>query len=366
MFSPTSALVHRALVTATTVVVAIAAAASLNVVWRGVAGTTVSLSLILALLPFAVWSYGLRTLRWHTLARSVIPGLSPVASCHSQVIGFAFSATPGRIAEIYKLKVLERWTGTPFARTLPAMVVERLTDAAAFGVVLVVGGLFDWSTAPNASAAISLAALGTLVLLLAVANRLPVGRATLFRFRLAAEHFSETDVGRRLRQLPGSRRFAALFAQFQAGGSRVVRPGPLVLGLFLVAVGRLGDCIILWQLTRALGHPISLPLALIMIGSTGLVGGATLAPGGVGTTEATLIGLIVAQGTPLGPAVVATFGTRALIFWLWVVLGLGLFVGSQCLQVFRSVTSGASRDGARQEPTAKTSSLSEEQECASA
>jgi uncharacterized protein (TIRG00374 family) len=356
MLSPTSALIRRALVTATTVAVAIAAAASLNVVWRGVAGTTLSASLFLALLPFAVWSYGLRTLRWHTLARSVIPDLSPVVSCQSQVIGFAFSATPGRIAEVYKLKVLERWTGTPIARSLPAMVVERLTDAAAFGVVLVVGGLFHWSAAPNAAAAIPLAALGTLVLLFTVANRLAEGRAALFRLRLAAVHFSETSVGRQLRQLPGSRGFASIFAQLQAGGSRVVRPGPLMLGLFLVAAGRLGDCVILWQITRALGYPISLPLALIMIGSTGLVGGVTLAPGGVGTTEATLIGLIVAQGTPLGPAVVATFGTRALIFWLWVVLGLSLFVGIQGLRVFWSVTSGASRDETRQESTAKTSS----------
>src|SRR5579884_2295870 len=77
-------------------------------------------SFLLMLVPFAVWSYGLRILRWHTLVRRLVPGSSLVANGYTQIVGFAFSATPGRIAELYKLKLLEHSTKLPVAQSLPA------------------------------------------------------------------------------------------------------------------------------------------------------------------------------------------------------------------------------------------------------
>lgn len=282
-------------------------------------------SLFLMLLPFAAWSYGLRLLRWHSLVQRLVPGLSPVVSGYSQIVGFAFAATPGRIAELYKLKLLERATGVPAAQSLPAALVERLTDLAAFGLLVVVGELFHWSgsLASGGGLVISLGALGMVILLVLGY----VGRHHL-RLRLVGKA-AWPGGPRWLRLIPGIHGLAVQLALVREGGAKVTTPSALGLALACVALGRVGDSVVLWQISHAVGYPVPFPTALIMIGSAGLVGGVTLSPGGFGATEATLVGLVVAQGAPLGAAVVTGLGARALIFWIWVVLGLVVFVISQ-------------------------------------
>ncbi|HUX88047.1 MAG TPA: lysylphosphatidylglycerol synthase domain-containing protein, partial [Chloroflexota bacterium] len=102
--------------------------------------------ILLSLLPFTMLSYGLRALRWHFLVRRLAPSIRLVESIYSQIVGFAFSPTPGRVAELYKLKVIERWAEQPAVRFLPAVVVERLSDVVGFALLAVVGSIFSWSS----------------------------------------------------------------------------------------------------------------------------------------------------------------------------------------------------------------------------
>jgi uncharacterized membrane protein YbhN (UPF0104 family) len=115
---------------------------------------------------------------------------------------------------------------------------------------------------------------------------------------------------------------SALLRQARIGGTSVTRPGTLALALAFVILGRLGDGVVLWKISQAVGFPMPYPLALVLVGTSALVGGISLSPGGIGTAEAALVGLVVAHGMPLGAAVVAALTTRILLFWLWVVLGL--------------------------------------------
>jgi len=133
----------------------------LNLVRQSLDVRFFDLPFLLALLPFAIWSFGLRALRWHVLVGSLKPGLSPITTGYVQLIGFSFSVTPGRVAELYKLKVLERSTGVAVAQSLPAVFVERLTDAIALGLLVAVGGFLHWSaTSTTSRLPLLLAALG--------------------------------------------------------------------------------------------------------------------------------------------------------------------------------------------------------------
>jgi uncharacterized protein (TIRG00374 family) len=137
-----------------------------------------------------------------------------------------------------------------------------------------------------------------------------------------------SPIGRRLLQILTNSRVSATLAQLKNGGVGVTRPSTLALALLLVVLGRLGDGVVLWKIGQAVGYPIPFSLAMLIMGTTGLVGGISLAPGGLGAAEAALVALIAAHGIPLTVAVVAAFTARALLFWLWVVLGLCVFAVS--------------------------------------
>jgi uncharacterized membrane protein YbhN (UPF0104 family) len=136
---------------------------------------------------------------------------------------------------------------------------------------------------------------------------------------------------RRALALPGGRRLGAILAELELGGRQVQDPRTLALAVACVAVGRTCDSLVLWSLARAIGYPISFPLALLIFGSAGLVGGITFSPGGLGAAELALGGLLVAQGLPLDGATLVALGTRALTFWLWVSLGLVTFAAGHAL-----------------------------------
>lgn len=282
---------------------------------------------LLMLVPFAAWSYGLRVVRWHTLVRRLVPGLPLRVSSYSQVVGFAFSATPGRVAELYKLKLIERSTSVSVAQSLPAAIVERATDIVAFGVLVVIGGLFNWTGAGVDGTVgrwiVFAAALAIAVMVYQIARRIG-WRRTGERLAPRWQRYAASWSGR----FPALGRLSSTVRQLRAGGSRVTNPYTLAIALACVVIGRFGDGVILWQIAQAVGYPVSFSLALLMIGSAGLIGGITLSPGGMGAAEATLVGLIVAHGAPVGAAMVTAFGARALIFWLWVAVGLLVFVAS--------------------------------------
>lgn len=304
------------------------ALAGLDVVRRSLDSGTVSLALVLALLPVAAWSYGLRTYRWHILVKSVSPGVSPLVSCYAQVVGFAFSVSPGRLAELYKLRLVERGTGTSVAQTFPALVVERLTDAVVLASLVVGGGLLHLSAArPDATftVLIAIAGLVGLAVVVKVKDRIDWSR----RGQSLRGALERGPLGPRLAHWLAHGQVMTLLAQLRTGGLRVTRPEVIGLALVFVLLGRLGDGFILWKISQTVGYPVAFPLALMIVGAAGLLGGASFSPGGVGAAEAALAGLITANGMPLGLAVVAAFTTRALLFWLWVVLGLGAFAVSQ-------------------------------------
>lgn len=290
-------------------------------------------SFLLMLVPFAIWSYGLRIIRWHTLVRRLVPGSSLIATGYTQIVGFAFSATPGRIAELYKLKLLERSTNLPVAQALPAAIVERLTDILAFSLLAVIGGIYDWSGSADTGHATRWIAVALGLIALVAIYHLGRRHQAWNELLRTLDRTCQRFEGRWPGVLPGVGRFSAMLSHLRTGGSKVSNPSIVALALACVVVGRLGDGVILWQIARAVGYPVPFSIALLMIGSAGLMGGITLSPGGFGATEATLVGLIIARGAPLDAAMVTALGARAMIYWVWVVVGLCVFIVGHSKQI---------------------------------
>ncbi len=246
-------------------------------------------------LALACWGYSLRFGRWHVLIRQAVPGLKLGDSFRAQAIGFGLSTTPGRVAELWKLHLVERASGAPAARGAGAMVVERLTDLLGFAALAAAGASGSFTGRPS----LGVIAAGVLLAVALVARPLVA----------------------RQRRLVAS----PLIRHLIDGGVAVAQPGPVGLGLILLVLGRAGDAFLLWNILAALGEPVPFSLALFAFASAGLVGGLSLLPGGLGVVEGAMVSLLVLGGTSVGTATLAVLLTRVLVLWIWAGLGLALF-----------------------------------------
>jgi uncharacterized membrane protein YbhN (UPF0104 family) len=280
------------------VTLAIGGTAAVGALFSALTNGTLTLSRLLPLLPLACWGYSLRFLRWHLLVRRAVPNLGWRDSFRAQAIGFGLSVTPGRVAELWKLYLVERATGASAARSAGAMVVERLTDLVGFAGLAVGAGLVASRGLGHSQLIGALAA--ALVLVIGVVARPFVTR------HLAALGPSAVQ-------------------NLIHGGDAVARPVPIGLALLTLVLGRAGDGLVLWGVLAALGQPVSIPFAVFAFASAGLVGGVSLLPGGLGAVEVTMVGILAAGGVPVQLGLVAALLTRALILWIWVALGLALF-----------------------------------------
>ena len=73
-----------------------------------------------------------------------------------------------------------------------------------------------------------------------------------------------------------------------------------------------------------LGAEISLPLAVGIYATGILVGALSFLPGGIGSAEAVMIGLLVLAGVDLTTATAATLICRIAALWYSIALGLGI------------------------------------------
>jgi len=257
-----------------------------------------------AALALAAANYFVRFLRWQLYLRVLGVAVPPLDSGLVFLAGFSLTVTPGKLGEVLKAFLLRELRGVPVARTAPIVVAERFTDlvgllvlagAGAFtfpvdrgflvaGVVLVAAGLAAVSVKPVAAA------------LLALAGR-----------------------------IPGLGRMAPRLDAFYRSTADLLRPGPLLAGTALSVVSWAFECVAFWVVVHSFaGASIGLEAATFIYAAMTIAGALSFLPGGLGVTEAGMLGLLVqfGSGADRGVAAAATFVTRLCTLWFAVVLGV--------------------------------------------
>lgn len=294
----------------TTFVVAVVAAISVWMAWRASAGFTTQLAW-LALAPIlgaALISYALRGVRFfYFLSRSGV-AISFPSALVVQMVGFALSVTPGRVGEIFKLHLVRERTGTPVAQTAPLLLLDRLTEGGGFMIL----------------------ALASAPLLPALRSRLPtpalllLGLGAIFVFALTREWWGKRIV------IPNSSVMNSRLWQFGAphlknlwhGMETSFTPSQILGGLALSTVARFADGLVVLFTAQMLGVELELPEAVFVLAVSGLTGGISFLPAGLGAVETTMVGLLVLGGAEWSNAVPVALVVRLFTLWLWVTLGL--------------------------------------------
>lgn len=306
--------------------VASAVAVLAALLWFGEVGSVLDAlgglpaSRLAAALVLVTVAYALRFGKWHLLVRRLGLPVGPRRSLQVFLSGLMMSVTPAKLGELWK-SVLLAQDGIPVARSLPAVAVERLVDFAAIALLAALGVALVWG----------------LWWIVPVAVVGVVAVAVVLRWRTLWTRLAGW-LGRRPR-LQRPARFLGLVAE---GAHEILAPRTVLpaLAIGLTAWGLEG--LALWAILDGLGADASWALSIAAFCAGTLAGVVSLLPGGLGTTEAGMVGLLVARGVAHDVAVAATLLGRACT------LGYGALVGAVASLVWPSpATPGgaAAQDG---------------------
>lgn len=261
-------------------------------------------SLLAALLGLSLASYGLRAWRWVHLTGSLGLRVPAADNLVYYLAGFSLTPTPGKAGEAIRLWLLRRAHAVPVSRSLPLMLADIVVDL--------------WAVLLLAAACMSGFAqfrwYGLMLGALVVALSVPILFPRRFRPLLNAAYRAVPRAGRalvRVRQL-----MAAL------GELSGWRTYGLTLLPTLAAWLALGAAFHL--LLQHLGTGVGFASAVFVFSFSTLVGSASMLPGGLGGTEASLVLLLGFLGVDLGTAITATAIIRLTTLWLAVAIGLAL------------------------------------------
>ncbi len=262
------------------------------------------------LLPvLGLGSYGFRFLRWHLLAKRRAPELRLAESLRIYMTGFSLGLTPGRVGELLKFVLLRQATGVPEAQSVAILPVEAITEAASFLLVALAGAAWGGYRLPDAGrgAVAAVVALPALALL------------GFLRRRWRGTHGGKAATATELPTLLQN----VLHGLTAVGGVR-----PLLLAMSCALAARASEVVLFSLAARTVGFALSPAAAMLVWSASGLVGGLSFLPGGVGAVEGAIVATVVEIGGPASLALAAALLSRLLTLWLWIPVGLWFAVRS--------------------------------------
>ncbi|HEU5369212.1 MAG TPA: lysylphosphatidylglycerol synthase transmembrane domain-containing protein [Ktedonobacterales bacterium] len=267
-------------------------------------------ALLPAILGLTLLNYGLRFVKWDYYLHCLGLGVPRGMSLKIFVAGLSMAITPGKVGELLKSYLIKRYNGTPMSRTAPVIMAERLTDGLAM-LFLALGGLALYGIGWQGLLGILLAALA----LIGVIQYRPLALRLL-------------GWGERL---PLVRRFAQGLHEFYESAYVLLRWRPLLLAVSIGLVSWSGECVAFYLVLVGLGlsgtTTLLIQAAFILATST-LIGSVTGLPGGLGSADLSILGLIVAlvtRDTTIAGA--ATLLIRFCTLWFGVSIGVvGLLI----------------------------------------
>lgn len=269
--------------------------------------------LLPAILGLTLLNYVLRWQKWDYYLRRLKLG-DRVSRADSGLIfcsGLVMSVTPGKLGEVFKSYLLRRVNATPVTRSAPIVLAERLTDGLAMLLLMALGMTLYPPARPVFFVLLAATAIGILIAqnrtlsirLIDAVERLPLGRKIAPKLRTL---YTTT-----LQLLDWRILIVSTVISFVSWGFECV-------AFYYVLVG-LG----------AQGTPLLLLQATFIFAASTLFGLVSFLPGGLGVSEVSSVGLLVAL-----VKLSASASTTATILIRFATLWFGVLVGIIALTLF--------------------------------
>ena len=255
------------------------------------------LSHLLLAFGLALINYVLRFIRWAYYLKVLRIDVPWSVSFLTFLSGLAMTITPGKVGELVKSYLLRDRSGVAVSKSLPVVIMERLTDLVSIALMGLVG-------------------LALLPPLISWGLALVLGVVAIAIYVLTTRHSDG------LLALPLVRRWGEEMRQSRHGMRELSRPVPLAVALGLGFLSWISEGVALWVVLMGLGADVGLLLSLPIYAGSVLVGAATTLPGGLVGTEGAMIALLQQTGAERDIAAAGTLLVR--VATLWFAVGVGL------------------------------------------
>lgn len=258
-------------------------------------------------LGLAAINYLARFWRWQIYLNHLNADVPRLENFRIFLSGLALSVTPGKAGELVKAYLVRKSCGAPIGLGVSAVFTERLTDFVSL-LLLSTVGIYSLQ---EGAVTLGVAAAGTVALFLVIF----VPGAIPFLLDMAA-------------RFPGVHRLVDPARDAYVNARRLLAPGQLIKGLTIGVVAWMAECLGFYYVLEGFGASVPLATATFIYAFATIFGALTLLPGGIGTTEGSMTGLLALQGVPLVDAAAATFVIRACTLWFAVAIGAIVLLSS--------------------------------------
>ncbi len=263
-------------------------------------------ALLPAILGFTLLNYILRGMKWDYYLRrlGLGGGVSRFDSGLIFTAGMVMAVTPGKLGEVFKSYLLRRINGAAVSVSAPIVLAERLTDGLAMLLLMALG----LTLYPPARLLFA-------VLLVATVAGIIVAQSRGLSMAMIA--FVE--------RLPFGGRVAPKLRNIYTSTAQLL-DWRILLVSTLISVASWGfECVAFYYVLAGLGvegTPLLLLQATFIFAASTLFGLVSFLPGGLGASEVSSVGLLVALvGQSASAATTATIIIRFCTLWFGVMLG---------------------------------------------
>jgi len=255
-----------------------------------------------AVLGLSTFNIALRFWRWQMYLNTMGYSVPVSRSLQYFLAGFAFTSTPAKAGEAVRSLYLKT-EGVKYTDSLAALFVERVTDLLA--VILFA-----------LAAAYTIESMRWLVILAGIATlaMLPVIHSNWLR-KLLGDLQEKLQSGKLQNGI-------GYVIEMIGSSSALLQSGPLYGGMVLSLIACFSVCFMMHLTLILLG--VDIPVALAVgIYATGILAGAlSFMPGGIGSAEAVMLGLLVLAGVDTNIALAAILVCRIAALWYAIAIGV--------------------------------------------
>ena len=246
-------------------------------------------------------NYALRFVKWHYLLNRLNVPMPLKTDAWNFTAGLSMAISPGKAGELLKPYVVREVTGVPMAKTIPALVTERLTDGIA---MLILAGIGVTTYAADQIHYILI----------------PAGLTVLGIIVLGNEKLSSFFLNL-MRHLPILGKIIPKVEEMMQSMRTCVAPVSLLWTVFLSVIAWGAECVAYQWIFFGLGVDADFDVCFFLYAFSTVAGSAT--PGGVGVADGALV-VGAMRFIPMltnEQAITAAILTRIATLWLGVGIG---------------------------------------------
>lgn len=246
------------------------------------------------------FSYAVKYFRWSFFvreARITVPGKNLF---QIYLASLSMLITPGKVGDVLKSYLLKKKFGYSKRRTLPSVIMERITDLPALAILSSLGAY-----AVYPSPLLFVAPFAILAVFIFAAKNTAIFRMFL---RLSKRNSRARKYSKKITGLYENVRRAATYSN-------------LIAGSLIGIIGWAMEGLILYAVLGGLGAGAGVLLSISVYTISVIVGVLSFIPGGLGASEASMFGLLVIAGISKPDALAATIIFRALTLWMSLAIG---------------------------------------------